>query len=87
VPSFFCWTLVSGYGVDSNDYGKAVAVHVGGEQLASGAIVNFAFKIPCIGFMTILLKCWSIWLSKTSEIRSAMIGEAISFPPLLTVSP
>lgn len=34
-----------GFGVDSSDYGKAIAVHVGGEQMADGTIANFAFKI------------------------------------------
>ena len=35
-----------GFGVIENDYGKAIAVHVGGDRLSGGTIVNFAFKIP-----------------------------------------
>jgi hypothetical protein len=35
-----------GYGVDSSDYGKAIAVHVGGDRLANGTVTNLAFKIP-----------------------------------------
>ena len=34
-----------GCGVVDNDYGKAIAVHVGGDRLSDGTIVNFAFKI------------------------------------------
>eukprot|EP00978_Attheya_sp_CCMP212_P008691 scaffold20426_cov47-Attheya_sp.AAC.7 len=34
-----------GHGVIESDYGKAIAVHVGGDRLAGGTIVNFAFKI------------------------------------------
>jgi hypothetical protein len=34
-----------GLGVIENDYGKAIAVHVGGDRLSGGTIVNFAFKI------------------------------------------
>lgn len=34
-----------GYGVNSSDYGKAVAVHVGGERFDNGKVVNFAFKL------------------------------------------
>jgi len=33
------------HGVMESDYGKAIAVHVGGEELSNGAIVNFGFKI------------------------------------------
>jgi len=33
------------FGVDSNDYGKAIAIHVGGDEL-DGNIINVAFKIP-----------------------------------------
>lgn len=32
-------------GVSEGDYGKAIAIHVGGQQLADGTIANFAFKI------------------------------------------
>lgn len=35
-----------GCGVKKEDHGKAIAVHVGGDQLDNGKIVNFAFKIP-----------------------------------------
>eukprot|EP00980_Cylindrotheca_fusiformis_P010834 scaffold2447_cov110-Cylindrotheca_fusiformis.AAC.16 len=35
-----------GCGVIESDYGKAIAVHVGGDRLSDGTIVNFAFKIP-----------------------------------------
>lgn len=34
-----------GCGVVESDYGKAIAVHVGGEELSNGTIVNFGFKI------------------------------------------
>jgi len=34
-----------GLGVMESDYGKAIGVHVGGDQLGDGTIVNFAFKI------------------------------------------
>eukprot|EP00978_Attheya_sp_CCMP212_P036475 scaffold165648_cov53-Attheya_sp.AAC.2 len=34
-----------GCGVIESDYGKAIAVHVGGDRLSGGTIVNFAFKI------------------------------------------
>eukprot|EP00980_Cylindrotheca_fusiformis_P015354 scaffold4305_cov57-Cylindrotheca_fusiformis.AAC.1 len=34
-----------GCGVIESDYGKAIAVHVGGDRLSDGTIVNFAFKI------------------------------------------
>jgi len=33
------------HGVMVSDYGKAIAIHVGGEELSNGAIVNFGFKI------------------------------------------
>ena len=35
-----------GVGVIDKDYGKAIAVHVGGDRLSCGTIINFAFKIP-----------------------------------------
>ncbi|KAL3904866.1 MAG: hypothetical protein SGILL_009903 [Bacillariaceae sp.] len=35
-----------GVGVIENDYGKAIAIHVGGTKLSHGTVVNFAFKIP-----------------------------------------
>ena len=35
-----------GCGVIESDYGKAIAVHVGGDRRSDGTIVNFAFKIP-----------------------------------------
>ena len=35
-----------GCGVKEEDHGKAIAIHVEGDQLDSGRIVNFAFKIP-----------------------------------------
>lgn len=34
-----------GVGIIDNDHGKAIAVHVGGDRLSSGIVVNFAFKI------------------------------------------
>lgn len=34
-----------GHGVSESDYGKAIAVHVGGQELSNGTIVNFGFKI------------------------------------------
>jgi len=33
------------FGVDKSDYGKAIGIHAGGEQLSDGSIVNFGFKI------------------------------------------
>jgi hypothetical protein len=34
-----------GLGVTESDYGKAIAVHAGGQELSDGTIVNFGFKI------------------------------------------
>lgn len=35
----------NGNSVNDTDHGKAIAVHVGGDELADGTIINFAFKI------------------------------------------
>ena len=35
----------NGKGVSDSDYGKAIAIHAGGDELSDGNIINFGFKI------------------------------------------